>query len=430
MAFFRHPIQIFWILILLTVSCASPSASVVEEAPLPPPTIDPVFFNTDPTPTPFQPQPQDSPDPYSALTTPQAVPTFTPYPTKYVLPNDTSVQVEVIPSAADTHIINNPLTGLPVADPSLLLRRPIAIKIGNSPDYVRPQSGLSLADVAYEYYIEWGDTRFVAVFYGNNPERVGPVRSGRYFDEHITRMYHSFLFFKGADPRELSHFRSLDISDFMIVTGFGNCPPFFTGPYRRDAYNNVFFNPTRWSECAERWGVDNSPQTISGGFFSESAPESALSISRIYSYYSIYNYSYWEYDSAANRYVRYQESQDMLQGRGEAYAPLTDDLTKLPITASNVVVLFVPHIFANPYDSDDEVFHIDLIDYGNAYVFRDGIAIPARWNRTERDQPILLTTLDGDPIYLRPGQTFYQVMGTTSSYQLNGSEWRFVFQTP
>jgi len=294
MAFSRQPIQIFWILIFLTVSCASPSASIVEETLLPPPKIDPVFFSNGPTPTPFQPQPQDSPDPYSALTTPQVVPTFTPYPTKYVLPNDTSVQVEVIPSAADTHIINNPLTGLPVADPSMLLRRPIAIKIGNSPDYVRPQSGLSLADVAYEYYIEWGDTRFVAVFYGNNPERVGPVRSGRYFDEHITRMYHSFLFFKGADPRELSHFRSLDISDFMIVTGFGNCPPFFTGPYRRDAYNNVFFNPTRWSECAERWGVDNSPQTISGGFFLESAPESALSISRIYSYYSIYNFPFAE----------------------------------------------------------------------------------------------------------------------------------------
>jgi len=57
---------------------------------------------------------------------------------------------------------NNPLTGLPVSNPSLLERRPMVIKITNAPDIIRPQSGLTLADVVYEYYIEWGDTRFIA----------------------------------------------------------------------------------------------------------------------------------------------------------------------------------------------------------------------------------------------------------------------------
>jgi hypothetical protein len=413
--------------VLLIASCASPTEPPASSTD---PTPASVFSDNIPTPTPFQPQLEDSPDPYLAVTTPQPAPTYTPYPTKYVIAQGGSAVVELAPSVDNNVISNNPLTGLPVSDPSLLERRPLAVKIGNSPDYVRPQSGLSLADVVYEYYIEWGDTRFVAVFYSNDAERAGPVRSGRFLDEHIARMYHSFLFFKGADPREMDHFRSIDISDFLIVAGIGNCPPFFMGPYRRDAYNNVFFNTTKWSACAERRGLDNSPQTISGGFFSTVPPESALSISRIYSFYSIYNYNYWEYDPAASNYVRYQEARDLLRGASEAYAPLTDDLTKLPITAENMVVLLVPHIYANTYNAEDEVFHIDLIDYGNAYVFRDGIALPARWNRTERDQPLLLTTLDGEPIYLRPGRTFFQVMGTTSSYQLNGSEWRFVFQTP
>ena len=120
----------------------------------------------------------------------------------------------------------------------------------------------------------------------------------------------------------------------------------------------------------------------------------------------------------------------MIEGKPEAYTPLSDAVTKLPVTASNVVVLFVPHIFANPYNAHDEVFNIDLIDFGKAIVFRDGLAIPAYWNRTEMEQPIVLTNLDGTPIYLRPGRTFYQVMGTTSTYTQNGSDWRFVFQTP
>ena len=119
-----------------------------------------------------------------------------------------------------------------------------------------------------------------------------------------------------------------------------------------------------------------------------------------------------------------------VRGNAEAYAPLTDDYTGFPITAENVVVIFVPHIFANTYNSEDEVYNIDLIDYGNAIVYRDGLAIPAYWIRAEENQPLLLTTLTGDPIFLRPGKTFYQVMGTTSTYTNNGTEWRFEFRTP
>jgi hypothetical protein len=411
---------------LLLASCASP-VSPADTAPLSPPAPDPVFSAGFPTPTPFQ--PEDSPNPYLPDSTPQPAPTFTPYPTKYVVSQGASGTVQVVPSE-NIPAVNNPLTGLPVPDPALLQRRPLAIKIGNSPDYVRPQSGLTLADVVYEYYIEWGDTRFIAVFYGTNPERVGPVRSGRYFDEHVARMYHAFLFFKGADPRELNYLKATDISEFLIIAGIGSCPPYFVGPYRRDAYNNVFFNPSKWDACAERRGLDNSPQTISGGFFAEKTPESPLNVSRIETLYSIYNYNYWEYDPASHRYIRYQEANDLTGGRGEAYAPLTDDLTKLPVTAENVAVLFVPYIYENTYNAEDEVYHVDLIDYGNAYVFRDGVAIPARWNRAESSQPILLTALNGDPIYLRPGRTFYQVIGATSPYSQNGTTWRFVFQTP
>ncbi len=418
--------------ITLIASCASPTALPSEEAtPLSSPQPASVSSDIFPTLTPFQPLSEASPDPYLSLNTPQPLPTYTPYPTKYVLGDGLPTPAAATPSAdVVTSIINNPLTGLPVADPSLLQRRPLAIKIGNSPDYVRPQSGLTLADVVYEYYIEWGDTRFIAVFYSNNSPMVGPVRSGRYMDEHVARMYHSFLMFKGADPRELNYLKGTDISQFLIIVGIGSCPPYFIGPYKRDSYNNVFFNMTKWAACVLKKGLDNSPQTISGGFFSTDVPASQLQAARIYSYYSEYSYNYWEYDPSTNNYFRYQESQDMVKGKAEAYAPLYDAQTNLPVTAANVVVLFTPYIFANSYNAHDEVFNIDLIDFGKAIVFRDGVAIPAYWNRTELDQPILLTNLDGSPIYMRPGRTFYEVMGTTSTYTQDNANWHFKFQTP
>ena len=123
----------------------------------------------------------------------------------------------------------NPLTGLTVTNPELLARRPMVIKITQYPRYTRPQSGLSLADVVYEYYIEDKVTRFIAIFYGNDAEQVGPVRSGRFFDEHIARMYQAFFVFKYADPRVYDYFKESDLADYLVVPGNGSCPPFLIG---------------------------------------------------------------------------------------------------------------------------------------------------------------------------------------------------------
>src|SRR5690554_6309566 len=53
----------------------------------------------------------------------------------------------------------NPLTGLEVDDPALLQRRPLAAKISNAPEIVRPQAGISQADMVFEHYTEGSLTR-------------------------------------------------------------------------------------------------------------------------------------------------------------------------------------------------------------------------------------------------------------------------------
>jgi hypothetical protein len=98
---------------------------------------------------------------------------------------------------------------------------------------------------------------------------------------------------------------------------------------------------------------------------------------------------------------------DRHDGRDETYAPLVDRVTAKQVHASNVIVIMAYHTFANTFQEEDEVYHIDLTGSGEAYVFRDGVGIVARWYRTNRDQPLLLTTTGGAPIYMRPGITFY-----------------------
>lgn len=72
----------------------------------------------------------------------------------------------------------NPLSGQPVADPSLLQIPAVLVSITNFPAIARPQSGLSFAPIVYEYYITEGATRFLAVFYGQFPAVAYPLNGG------------------------------------------------------------------------------------------------------------------------------------------------------------------------------------------------------------------------------------------------------------
>ncbi|MGB7875983.1 MAG: DUF3048 domain-containing protein [Anaerolineales bacterium] len=416
--------------LILSGGCSSPAPEVVENVLLTP-------DMNHPTATPFQPGNGNSPyfAPY-----PTSVPTTTLLPV-FIQRGTVTVEDSLLPTplssgyqgmpvlAPSTN--TNPLTGLTATDPELLERRPIAVKITQYPRLVRPQSGLSLADVVYEYYIEWGVTRFIAIFYGNDAEQAGPVRSGRFFDEHIARMYQAFFVFKYADPRVYDYYKDSDLKDYLVVPSNGSCPPFEIGLTKRDTYNNVFFDTVKFRDCiARRMSVNNDRPSVRSNFFSTLPPQSDLVADRIYTQYSLDDYNYWQYLPEENRYQRYQEINSLKNYQTAAYESLTDALTGLPIMADNVVVLYVKHRFANKFDEEDEVFHIDLYGSGTAFVFRDGIAIPATWNRPQLDQPILLTSALGTPVYLKPGVTFYQVIGETSDSWIDGTDWHFLWQNP
>ncbi len=380
-----------------------------------------------PSPTPFRPEAGASDSLYAgAAPTPLSLPTLTP----------TSAPISDAQFDQPTPVTLpppiNPLTGLPASDPELLNRRPLAIKVANYPRYIRPQSGLTLADQVFEYYIEDGLTRFVAVFYGNDSEWVGPVRSGRFFDENILRMYQSYLVFKFADKRVLEHFRTTDFADLLVVPTNESCPPFRLMNSRDiEAYNNSYFNTILWKDCIEENNLNNDPPSFRSGLFDEDyIPPVNLAGNLIYTYYSADDYHYWQYLPESGQYERYQETGDTRDGRPESYAPLVDQVNGTPVHASNVVVVFAYHTFANPFDEDDEVYRIDLTGSGEAYVFRDGVGIVARWSRPYVNQPLTLTAGAGAAIYLKPGVTFYEVIGTNSYVDQTDGEWNFHHATP
>ncbi len=322
----------------------------------------------------------------------------------------------------------NPLTGTLPNNPALLERRPIAVKITTFPRGVRAyQSGLSRADVVYEYYIEDGLTRFIAVFYGQDAERAGPVRSGRYFDEHIMRMYHASLVYASADERVENHLLETELRPLLFLPSPSHCPPLCRDT-SIEGYNNVFLNTAGVGPKL----TDNSRQELRAPLFGALLyPLAQQQMNRIYSHYSIYSYNYWEYDYSRHEYLRYSDATEALSlGVNEVYQPHIDNLVMQQVSAQNVVVLVVPHNFNNEFDRADQVFNITLTGSGDAYIFREGRMIKGLWLRDKTDQPFLLVDPAGNPISLIPGVTFYQVVNPESTIQQTDEQIDFYFYTP
>ncbi len=317
----------------------------------------------------------------------------------------------------------NPLTGLST-DPALLDRRPMLIKVSNLPREVRPQSGLSRADIVYEYYTEEGTTRFIAIYYGKDAEQVGSIRSARFFDEHIIRMYRGFFVFGSGDERVRERLYESNFADRLIVEWQAECPALC----RPDPLTNYLMaNTVALREYVREQGISDERQNLDGMRFRVQIPEGGQQVSQVYAWYSAVIYNRWDYDPPSGRYYRYVDVENALEGQPEVYKPLRDTLGDVPISADNVIVLLMAHDF---YSVSPEIVEIQFYETGTAYAFRDGQAYELEWVRENETGVFSLYTNDGDVYPFKPGTTWFEVMGSSTKINQINDAWRFEMRFP
>lgn len=369
------------------------------------PTIVVILPTTDPNSTPIIPTETPTAEP----------PTATPEPTASLPPQDYG------PNNFPTEV--NPLTGLIVTDPTRLDRRPLAMKVQIFPRADRPPMNLSLADIVYDYYQNNGMTRFHAIFYGNDAEQVGPIRSARMLDISLIRMYKTIFAFAGADKRVLNKLFAAEFYDRLVVEGSANCPPICR--LDQSFSNFLVVNTAEMGKFIEGKGVDNSRQNLEGMTFKLAVPANGQSATKIFNRYSISAYSRWDYDSASGRYLRYQDTLEASDGASETFDPMIDKITGVQISAANVVVLVAPHKFLVKKGST-EIVDIELTGTGTAYAYRDGNVYQVVWNRVNADSVLSLTNTDGAAFPFKPGNTWFEVVGKTSLItNPESGAWRF-----
>jgi hypothetical protein len=314
----------------------------------------------------------------------------------------------------------DPLTGLKVANPALLQRRPMLIKISNLPRSVRPQWGLSFADIVFEYYTEEGSTRFAAIFYGNDASTVGPIRSGRFIDGYLVDGYKAMFAFGSAYIAELDRFNNSDFATRMVVEE----PYTPLKRYDPNGLDYLVVSTTDLSAYATKRGL-NTIQNLNNMFFNLPVPAGGQPGTQVFVHYSAATYSRWDYDPTSGKYLRFSDNADVTNvGQTEQFAPLTDRLTNQQLAFDNVVILYVNHKLYSP-----GIYDIQLTGSGDALAFRDGQAYKVQWHRNATDV-VSLTNLDGSLFAFKPGTTSFEVIGLASTVTQTGTSWRFTHQMP
>ena len=220
---------------------------------------------------------QDTPIPASTLR-----PTRTPAP----LPPDSTVAAptrgptvaaaapSTAPTAAPTADPTAelcPLTGVRDAAKPWTTRRPLLVKIDNSP-LARPQSGITQADIVVEHYAEGGITRFDAAFWCNEAEDIGPVRSARMIDFDLVSMFQAALAHVGASNENLAVLRQLYGN--RLLDGDQFKVPYHRISERVAPYNDYTSTQALWAAMPER-GISMTGITLKGLTFALRRPQVA-----------------------------------------------------------------------------------------------------------------------------------------------------------
>lgn len=303
--------------------------------------------------------------------------------------------------------------------------RPLGIMIENHQE-ARPQSGLSFADVIYEAVAEGGITRFLAMYYCQDADPVGPIRSARVYFLSFVSEYGDFPLYAhvgGANmpgPADaLSQISQLGWMAYNDLNQFSIGFPTFWRDYDRlgrttDTEHTMYSTTTKlWNFAAKsreltnvdedggQWNEKFVPYTFKEDIPLSQRPTKQNVHITFWERYTQYAVD-WAYEREANLYKR--------SHKGSAHIDLDTDEQ---LTAKTVVVLFVQESNANDgYENNAHLLY-KTQGTGKAIVFMDGKRTDGTWRKESKTARTILFDNVGSPIQFNKGTLWFSIVPTT-----------------
>ncbi len=274
--------------------------------------------------------------------------------------------------------------------------RPIAVMIDNEGTRSLPQGGLDKAQIVYEVIVEGGLTRLMPVFWGTDPEMIGPVRSARdYFLDYMME-YDAVYVHVGGSPQAVADIRKRKINDidgmhvgkeviWDLTKERGNWQDSYTSMKALTDY----ISKVKYKTATEV----KFPFAYNASDIIPAAGEPANSISLKYPSMA----TKYEYDGTTGTYKRFRY--------GKAHM---ERVSGKQFEAKNIIIQFVPNYDIKGDQKGRQ--EMNTLGSGNGYFITGGKSIKLKWSKESRNSQTKYTDETGNQIKLNIGQTWIQIM--------------------
>ncbi len=295
-----------------------------------------------------------------------------------------------------------PLTGIRADDPARVHRRPLNVRIPNDPA-ARPQVGLAKADLVFEMIVEGGITRYSAIYHSQDVKAVGPVRSYRWSDLHLTQMLRGALVASGATIEERDGVTtSIRAGNMISVDDQRTGAPYYRVA-GRPGPNNLFADLDRARDAVNDAGgkdpvdvpalsfLPSVDHDATAGGFETSTVAATLTIPFQREPVT------FTFDESSKGYTRAQAGERTIDPDGN-----------VPILARNVIVvhtdIWQTSVVEDIYGSKGLDYR--MTDGGKAEIFRDGRRLDGTWKRDGVLEQFGFYDQAGARVLLEPGQSW------------------------
>lgn len=275
--------------------------------------------------------------------------------------------------------------------------RPYAVMIDNEGVRVLPQGGLDRAQIIYEIIVEGGETRLMPLFWGTDPEMIGPVRSARHYFLDYALEHDALYVHYGQSPQALSDIKTLKVT--AINGMYIGSKAFWDITKDRNNWQDTYTSMEKLKAYADSVKYRTSTEREPVFEYNEekiepAAEESVMEIELKYSH--AYN-SGFKYDEESGMYLRYRKGK-----------PQMERVSGEQLKAENIIIQITK---AYMIDGDAKGrMEVKTVGQGKGYYISHGKKVNIKWSKASRSKPTIYTLEDGTPLKLNPGQTWIQIM--------------------
>ncbi|MCI8273703.1 MAG: DUF3048 domain-containing protein [Clostridia bacterium] len=292
--------------------------------------------------------------------------------------------------------------------------RPIAIMIDNHSG-AWPQANLSKAYIVYEIVVEGGETRLMAVFKGQELEKIGPVRSSRHYFLDYAIENDAIYVHHGWSPQAQSDISKLGINN---INGIQESSSSFWRVKDKSAPHNLFTSTEKILKIADRKGYKKTSDKKSvlkyiadeyelsekyksdseGEQVSTEKTEQILEASKITIPHSNLQTVKYEYNAEMKAYTRY--------ARGKLQK---DYITGEPVRTKNIIIVKCDN-YTLTNDSESKGRQgLNNIGTFEGYYITNGKAIQIKATKSARNAQTIYKDLEGNEIDVNDGNTFINI---------------------